>query len=71
MDAWQTSIEGRVGKNEDTLTDIKVELATIKERVSHLPSKDYIIKAVVGTGAVLAVLNVLAPKLQALLGLTH
>ena len=71
MDAWQASIEGRVHKTEDALTDIKVDLATLTERVSHLPSKDFIVKAVVGTGAVLAALNLFAPKLQALLGLVH
>jgi archaellum component FlaC len=71
MESRVNRLEERVDKLVDGLGEVKVNLATLNERVSHLPSKDFIVKAVVGTGGVLAALSVFAPKLQTLLGLTH
>lgn len=56
-----------------TASDMKnarERLATLEEKVDHLPSKEYIVKTVVGTGAVLGVLTIFGPKIASILGIT-
>lgn len=73
-------MEARVTKLETTLADFRVdtakqigdvrtELATISERVSHLPSKEYISTRLLGLLAAIAALILFADKVKAWFGL--
>lgn len=68
MDHWQTSVNDRLAsldrKTEEMskdLTGIKVEIATLSERVAHLPTKDYISekfdKHLVKTGIMVSIIT--------------
>lgn len=57
-----TGLEGRVG-------GVEINLATLTERVAHLPSKGFIVATVVGVGAVLAALSLFPVQIRAFLGL--
>jgi hypothetical protein len=68
LEADVEHIKSDVGEIKGTLKDVsghvsdaRVTIATLVERVAHLPSKTYIITIVsLGTGAVIAVLELLA-----------
>jgi predicted nuclease with TOPRIM domain len=69
MEARITRLEARADKVADNLTDVRVELATLKERVAHLPSKDFIVRALATSVAILGGMFMLADRLKALLGI--
>lgn len=48
------------------LTNVRVDVATLAERVAHLPSKDFIAKASLGIVAAITAVITFADKLQAL-----
>lgn len=62
-------LDGRVDKLAEQVSDLRVQSATLVERVSHLPSKEFIYKGIAGLVAVMGALAVLAPKLQQLFGI--
>lgn len=45
-------MEGRISKIEDAIVDVKVNIATLAERISHLPSKGFVFAAMSGVGTV-------------------
>lgn len=69
MESRVNRIESRLDTVGDRVGKVETTLATLTERVSHLPSKDFIVKTVVGTGAVLAAVSVFGEKIQNLLGI--
>jgi len=48
------------------LSDVPATLATLTERVSHLPTKEYLVKVVVGSLALIAALITFSDKLHTL-----
>jgi hypothetical protein len=73
MDPWQTTVEtrltsldGRLGRIEDRLETAGKEVATLTERVAHLPSKGYIGASLVALLIAFAALTAFADKIQAL-----
>lgn len=48
---------------------LKTDTATIKVKIDNLPSKDFVVKVVVGSAALLGALQVFGPFLAKLLGL--
>lgn len=48
---------------------LKTDMATIKVKIDNLPSKDFVVKVVVGSAAVLGALQVFGPFITKLLGL--
>ncbi|WP_375249515.1 hypothetical protein [Sphingomonas sp.] len=73
MDPWQTSVEkrldsldGRVQRLEADVSTIKVDMGVVKERVSHLPTKEYLVKVAGGMLALIATLVTFGEKLQSL-----
>ena len=78
MDPWQQTVETRLGELRADFrgmaTDvgaIKTDVATLKERVAHLPSKEFIVKAVVGLAAFIGALTAFGPWLRHLVGLPN
>lgn len=61
-------LEGRIDKVSDDLGDVKINLATLTERVAHLPSKGFIVSTVVGGTGFFAALVLFADQIKALLG---
>lgn len=55
-----------VKRSLDRLADVPADLATLKERTSHLPTKDYIDRRLLAMLALIAALTVFADKLQTL-----
>jgi hypothetical protein len=75
MDAKIEALEKRVEKFESKLdviakevVDLRVQTATLTERITHLPSKEFIFKGIAGLVAAMVAVSVLSPKLQALFG---
>jgi hypothetical protein len=78
MDGWQTSVEARLGEiRTDTrsllgeVNAIKVNLATLTERVAHLPSKGFVVTAVLTSLTVIAALVVFQGQIQTFLKISH
>jgi predicted nuclease with TOPRIM domain len=49
MDGRIDRLEGRLDKVDDRLRGVEVQLATLNERVAHLPSKGFIVAALVAS----------------------
>jgi predicted nuclease with TOPRIM domain len=62
-------LETKLDTNTTAINDMRVSMATITERVAHLPSKEFIYKGIAGLIAVMGTLAVLAPKLQQMFGI--
>lgn len=65
MEERVTRLEGRIDKVVDELGDVKVNIATLSERVSHLPSKGYINTTIIGALAAVAALVGFADQIRA------
>ncbi len=48
---------------------LKTDMATVKVKIDALPSKDFVVKVVVGSAAVLGALQVFGPSIAKLFGL--
>lgn len=68
MDDRLARIEARIDRQADKLADIDVRMATLTERVAHLPGKGFIVQALIGALTVIALLVAFGEKLQALVG---
>lgn len=73
MDPWQTSVEsrltsldGRLGRIEDKVETTGRDMATLTERVAHLPSKSYIGVGLIALLGGVAALTAFADRIQAL-----
>lgn len=71
-------MEARVKRLEDDVRELKadmksvlVDVAVLKERVSHLPTKGWAVAAVVTALGILTAIVTLAPKLQAFFGVVR
>lgn len=53
------------------MRDVRDRMTRLETKVDHLPSKEFIVKCTSVTLALIVAAVTLAPKLQALLGLTH
>ena len=76
MDPWQQTVETRLGDLRTDLravaadvSSLKIDMAMVKERISHLPTKGFIVSALLSNLAVIAALTTFAPSLQHFLGL--
>ena len=69
MDARVTRLEARVDKVIDDISGVRVGLATLTERVAHLPSKGFIVSSLTTGVAVLGGIVLMADRLKTLLGL--
>ncbi|KPF76745.1 hypothetical protein IP68_02295 [Blastomonas sp. AAP25] len=63
-----TRLEGRIDKVADELGDVKVNIATLTERVSHLPSKGFIVTTTTAALALVAAIAVFADNIKAAFG---
>ncbi|ESZ88342.1 MAG: hypothetical protein Q27BB25_04525 [Blastomonas sp. CACIA14H2] len=61
-------LEGRIDKVGDELGEVKVNVATLTERIAHLPSKGFIVTTTMASLALLAALIVFADNIKALFG---
>lgn len=75
MDPWQTSVEKRLdgldtrmGRVEGRLGQVEINLATLTERVSHLPGKGFVVYAAISTVTALTAIIVLLSKLGVIAG---
>lgn len=57
-------LEARVDRMSEELAGTRVNLATLTERVAHLPSKGFIVAALLSTLAVVAALITFGEKLH-------
>lgn len=64
-----TDIKGELKGLRADVTGLQTGLATLTERVAHLPTKGFIVNAVIGLGAFVAVLTALGPALRKFVGL--
>jgi hypothetical protein len=76
MDPWQQTVETRLGELRADVRGIgadvgliKMAVATLTERVAHLPTKGFIVTATLTTLAVVAAFAMFGPNLRTLLGL--
>jgi len=60
--------EGKIDGLSKEISDLRVQTATLTERIAHLPSKEFIYKGIAGLVAAMVAVSVLAPKLQGLFG---
>lgn len=68
MEARVNRLEGRLDKMTDKIGAVEVNLATLTERVSHLPSKGFIVSSALATITLLTAVMIFADKLRALIG---
>ena len=61
-------LEVGLDKIDDRLRGVEIKLATLNERVAHLPSKGYILIVVLGVGAALGALTLFPEQIKALFG---
>ena len=73
MDPWQTSVEkrldsldGRMARVETNIGLMKVDLATLTERVAHLPGKGFVVTSAVGAITAVTTLLILLQKIGVL-----
>lgn len=69
MDPWQQSVEKRLDKLDTNTSKLTVDLAVLTERVGHLPTKGFIVSALLTVLAVLAALNIFGPNIRTMFGL--
>ena len=62
-------LETKLDANTTAVTDLRIGMATLTERVSHLPSKGWAVGIAVTTIDLLATIVTLAPKLQQVFGI--
>lgn len=62
-------LEGRMDGIDGRLRGVETGLATLTERVAHLPSKSFIVTGLLTSLAILTALALFQDRLQALLGL--
>lgn len=62
------SVDGHITSIDGRLRTVETGLATLTERVSHLPSKGFIVKAALGIVGALTTAIALQDKIQALIG---
>ena len=62
-----TDLKSRAVKVDERLGGVEVKLATLTERVAHLPSKGFIVTTVLLFGSLFTAITVFADKIQALL----
>lgn len=63
--ALETHME-YVRRDLERLASVPADLATVKERVSHLPTKEYLVRLIIGALALIAALVTFGEKLQSL-----
>jgi hypothetical protein len=82
MDPWQQIVESRLGELRTDirelrsdigaikvdLTAVKVDLTAVKVRVDHLPTKSFIVTALLGSLGAFSAITVFAGQIRALLG---
>lgn len=69
LEVRMDGVEGRLEKVDDRLRGVEVGLATLAERVAHLPSKGFIVSATLTTLLAVAAFSVFGENIRALLGL--
>lgn len=77
MDPWQQTVETRLGELRADLRGVasdvgamKADMATLKEGVSHLPDKGFIVKTTLAALGLISALALFGPNLRSLLHLT-
>ncbi len=69
MERRVTKLEDKVDKLIDRATAVEVSIATLSERIAHLPSKDFIVKVVVGSLSAFGALSLFSTQIKAALGI--
>lgn len=69
MEARINRLEQRIDKLSDDAGEAAKNLATLTERISHLPSKDYIDKRLIGLLSVIAALILFGEKIKTVFGI--
>jgi hypothetical protein len=69
MDARITKLEGQFDKLNEKVDELRIDVAVLKEKVTHLPSKDFIVKVVLTALALITAVSLFQGKIQAALGL--
>lgn len=74
MEAWQTSVEGRldsldrrVGNIESGVNDMRERLVRVETKIEHLPSKDFVVKVMVATVTIMSAVVGLLTNLDKIL----
>lgn len=68
MEKRLDKLEGQFEKLREDIVGVKVQLATLTERVAHLPTKGFIVSTLGTSLAIIAALIVFADKIRALIG---
>lgn len=68
MDGRLEKLEGRIDKIDDRLRSVEVNLATLTERVAHLPSKGFIVSTFLTAGSILSAVILFADQIKAAFG---
>lgn len=71
LDAKVERLESRMERADSKIDSVMDRLARLEERVSHLPSKEAVVRIALGTLAFLTAVMVFQSKIQALLGLAR
>lgn len=69
VQSTMVELKGRVGNVETVLSDVRVNQARLEERVSHLPSKGFIVASSATIMTLVAALSIFGDNLKALIGL--
>lgn len=67
MDARVAKLEGQLEKVGGKVDDLRIDMAVLKEKVSHLPGKGFIVTATVTTLALLTAVIVFQDRISAFL----
>jgi hypothetical protein len=68
MEARVSKLEGQFDKLNDKVDGLRIDVAVLKEKVSNLPSKGFIVTATVGALALFSALVLFQERIAALLG---
>lgn len=68
VDDRVSRLEGRMDKVGDELAAVKVNIATLTERMAHLPSKGFIVTCTMAALTLIAALIVFADSIKAAIG---
>lgn len=68
MDPWQQTVESRLGELRTDIRELRSDIGAVKARIDHLPTKSFIVTALLASLGACSAISVFAAQIRALFG---